>query len=183
MREPMPAVLRDLVGVDGVELRFLGDELRLHFARQMVPDFILAKRTVHQEHAARHQRAQHVVALQENPLVAGDEVRLRNQVAGVNRLRSEAQVRDRHRAGFLRIVNKISLPVVVGVFADDLDGILVRAHRAVRAQAIKQRAHHAVGFGRERRIVVEAGVVDVVLNADGEMIFRLGSASDCRTRP
>ena len=81
--------------------------------------------------------------------MAGDEVRFRNQVAGVDRLRSEAQVRDRHRAGFLRVVDEISLRVIVGVLADDLDGVLVRAHRAVRAQAVEHGANHAVGFGRE----------------------------------
>ena len=166
--------MRDLVGVDGVEFRFLGDQLRLHFAGQVVPDFIFCERTVEQEHAAWHQRAEHVVALEENPLMAGDEVRLGDQVAGMDRLRPEAQVRDRHRAGFLGVVDEVSLRIVVGVFADDLDGVLVGADRAVRAQAVKQGAHNAVGLGGERCVVVEAGVADVVVNADGEVIFRLG---------
>ena len=35
--------LRDLVGIDRVELGFLGDELRLYLAGQMVPDFIIGR--------------------------------------------------------------------------------------------------------------------------------------------
>src|ERR1017187_4089867 len=167
------SVLRDLVGVDGVEFRLLGDELRLYFPRQVVPQFIFPKRTVDQEYASRYQSAEHVVTLKENPLVAGDEVRFGHQITGVDGLRSEAQVRNRHRAGFFRVVNKVSLPVIVGVLADDLDGVLVSAHRAVRAETIEQSADHAVRLGRERGIIVEAGVADVVLNANREVIFRL----------
>ena len=56
------------------------DQLLLHHPRQLVPHLILAKRAVDEECPARHQRAKHVVALQENPLVACHEVRLRHQV-------------------------------------------------------------------------------------------------------
>ena len=55
----------------------------------MIPDFIWAKWTVEQEDAAGHEGAEHVVALEEYPLVAGDEVGFANEVAGANRLRSE----------------------------------------------------------------------------------------------
>ena len=55
----------------------------------------------------------------------------------------------------------------------DLDGVLVGAHGAIRAQAIKQRADGPRIFGRECSIVIQAGVRDVVANADGEMILRL----------
>ena len=106
--------------------------------------------------------------------MAGDEVCFRNQVAGTDRLRSEAQMRDGHRAGFLGVVNEISLRVVVGVLADDLDGILVGADRAVCSQTVEQGADHAVRLGGEGRVVVEAGVGDVVVDADGEVIFWLG---------
>ena len=51
-------------------------------------------------------------------------------------------MRNRDRAGFLRVVDEVALRVIIRVLADDLDGILVRADRAVRAQAVEQRPHH-----------------------------------------
>ena len=115
--------------------------------------------------------------------MAGDEIGLRNQIAGVNRLRTEAQMRNRHRARFLGVVNEVALRVVVGVLADDLDGILVGAHRAVRAQAVEHRADHAVWLNGEFRIVIQAGVADVVIDADREMILRLSLVRGCRIPP
>ncbi len=140
----------------------------------MVPDFIRAERAIEQERSSRHQRAQHVVALEEDPLVAGDEVGFRNQVGGVNGLRSEAQVRHRHRARLLRVVDKIALRVIVGVLADNLDGILVGAHGSIRAQAVEHGAHHVVRFGRKVGIVVETRMVQVIVNADREVLLGLG---------
>ena len=63
---------------------------------------------------------------------------------------------------------------MLGVLADDLDGILVGAHRAVSAEAVEHGADHGVGLGGERGIVVEAGVGNVVVDAYGEVIFDLG---------
>ena len=70
-----------LIGVNYVKLGLLGDQLRLDFTRQMVPNLVRPKRTIEQENAARNQGAEHVIALEENPLMAGHEVGLVNQVA------------------------------------------------------------------------------------------------------
>ena len=75
--------------------------------------------------------------------MAGHEVGPGNQVAGMDRLGAEAQVRDGDGAGFLRVVDEIALGVVVGFLADDLDGVLVGAHGAIGAQAVEQGAHRA----------------------------------------
>ena len=64
----------DLIGIDHEQLRLLRDQLLLHDARQMVPDFLPTERAIEQERPTRHQCAQHVVALEEDPLVAGDKV-------------------------------------------------------------------------------------------------------------
>src|ERR1035441_1156894 len=80
------------------------------------------------------------------------------------------------RARFFRIVNEVTLGVVGRVLADDFDGVLVRAHRAVGAESVKQGANHAVALGRERGIVIEAGVAYIIVDADCEMGFWLGPA-------
>ena len=67
--------------------------------------------------------------------VAGHEVGLVDIVGGADGLVAEAQVADGHAAGLLGVVLEVRLHVLVGVVADDLDGVLVGAHGAVAAQA------------------------------------------------
>ena len=112
-----------------------------------------------------------VLAFQEGELVAGDEVRLGDQVAGMDGLGSKAQVRDGHRAGLLGIVDEVALRVVGGLFADDFDGVLVGADRAIRAEAVEDGAHGAGLLGGEGGIVAQAGVGDIVVDADGEVVL------------
>ena len=67
--------------------------------------------------------------------MAGYEIRLLNQVGGLNRLLAETQMGHRHAAGLLGVIIKVCLRIHVGVVADDLDGVLVRAYRTVCAKA------------------------------------------------
>ena len=120
---------------------FLAMICSLHGAGQVVPDLVGAEGAVEQEDGARLGGLQHVEALQERELVAGDEGRAVDQVGGADRLRAEAQVRDGDRAGLLRVVDEVALGVVVRLLADDLDGVLVGADRAVGAEAVEERAH------------------------------------------
>ena len=82
-------------------------------------------------------------------------------------------MRGGHRSGLLRVVNEVALGKVRRFAADDLDRVLVGAHGAVRAEAVEQRAHRLRVFGREGRIVTQAGVRDVVVNANREVVLRL----------
>ena len=166
--------LGDLVAVDDVELQLLGDDLVLHGARQLVPDLVGIEGAVEQEGGAGFGELQHVDAFQEGELVAGHEIRLGDEVAGADRLGAEAQVGGGDGAGLLGIVNEVALGVVVGLFADDLDGVLVGADGAIRAESVEQGAHGAGGFGGVIGIVVQAGVGDVVLDADGEVVLGVG---------
>ena len=67
-------LLGHFVGIDHVEAQFLVDDVRLHFARQVIPDFIRAVDAVEQEDAAGLGILEHVEPLQEGELVAGDEI-------------------------------------------------------------------------------------------------------------
>ena len=68
-------------------------------------------------------------------VVAGDEVGLVDVVRALDGLVAEAQVADGDAAGLLGVVLEVSLHILVGVVADDLDGVLVRADGAVAAEA------------------------------------------------
>ena len=106
--------------------------------------------------------------------MAGHEIRLGNQVGGVNRLGAKAQVGNRDRAGFLGVVDEVTLRVVVRIFTDDLDGVLVGAHGAVGTQSVEDGAHGLGIFGRERGVNFQAGVGDVVHDAHHEVVARRG---------
>ena len=166
-------LLGDFVSVNHVELEFLFDDLLLHRARQVIPHFFRAIDAVQQERCARLGGLEHVIALEERELVARDKVRRADQVRCVNGARPKAQVRDRHRAGFPRVVVEKALRVIFGVFADDADRVVVGAHRAIRAQAVKQRAHRVFALGREIWIIGQARVRHVVVNANGKVILGL----------
>ena len=67
----------------------------------------------------------------------------------MDRLRSEAEMRNRLRAGFVRIVNKIALRVQTGIFGDDLDAVLVGSDGAVGAQSVEDRTGDIVLLDHE----------------------------------
>ena len=81
-------------------------------------------------------------------------------------------MRDRHRAGFLRIVNEIALREIIGVLADDFDRFLVRADGAIRSKPEELRANNIIRLDRKIGIEIEARVRQIVVDADGEMILR-----------
>jgi hypothetical protein len=91
----------------------------------------------------------------------------------MDRLGTEAQVRDGAGAGLLRVIHEIPLGKVPGLLSDDLDRVLVCAYCAVRAEAVEQAAHGFGIFGREARVVIDAGISDVIHYADCEVLLRL----------
>ena len=168
---PHPGFLGHLVGIDHEEAQLLVDDLLLHFLRQLVPDLVRAVHAVEQEHAAGLAVLEHVVALEERPLVTGQELRFGDEVAGANHIRPEAQVRHGDRAGFLRVIDEVALGVEAGLVADNLDRVLVGTHRAIRAESVEQAALHAVGLGREAVVHGKRGVGHVVIDAYREVIL------------
>jgi hypothetical protein len=118
--------------------------------------------------------AEDLVAADEVPLAAGDELGMRDEPGGADGLRSEAKMRDGDGAGFLGVVDEVALGEEVGLFADDLDGVFVRADGAVGAETDEDAAAHAGGLEFEVVVPRERGVGDVVVDADGEAVLRAG---------
>ncbi len=102
--------------------------------------------------------------------MARHEVRLRAEVGAVDRVRSEAQVRDGEPARLLRVVDEVALREVVGVGADDLDAVLVRAHGAVGAKPVEH-ALGATGILQQEGGDVDGSPGNVVRDAHGEVIL------------
>ena len=106
--------------------------------------------------------------------MAGDEVGLAraDQVRRTYGVRPEPQVRGGHRTRLLRVVDEIPLRVEVGTLSDDLDAVLVGAHRPVGAEPEEHGADHVVRLRRERVVDLERGVRDVIDDADREVVLR-----------
>ena len=85
----------------------------------------------------------------------------------------DAQVRNRDRAGLLGVVDEVALGVEIGFLADDLDRVLVGAHRTVRTEAIEDRRRNVGRLGPERRIPRQRRMRHVVDDADREMVLGL----------
>ena len=103
---------------------------------------------------------------------AADEARSFDQVRRPHALRTETQMRDRHRTRLLRVVLEVPLSVAVGIGADDLDAVLIGADGPVCAEADEDSAHLIVGEDVEAMIHLKAEVGQVIIDADGEMAFR-----------
>ena len=84
---------------------------------------------VEQEAAALLQILDHVVLVDIGRVMAGNKISLADVVGGFNGLVAEAQVRNGDAAGFFGVICKVALRVHIGMVADNLDGVLVRADR------------------------------------------------------
>ena len=165
---PEPGRARDAVAVDHVEAELLGDDLLLHLDGEPLPDLFRPEGGVQEEGGASPRALEHVDALQKRELVAGDEAGFLDQIRALDRLRSEAQVRDGDRTGLLRVVDEVALGVEVGLGADDLHRALRRANGAVRAEPVEDGARDLVPFDRQMAVPFEAQVRHVVDDAERE---------------
>ncbi len=164
---------RDLGRVHDIEAQFLVDDRLLHLVRHVRPDFRGGIGRGQQERRARLRRGEHVVLLEVVEAVARREVRLVAEVGAADDVRPEPQMGDGHAAGLLGVVLEVALGVVVGVGADDLDGVLVRAHRAVRADAPEHALLARPGRDLEALVPEQIPPRHVVHDAHGEMVDRL----------
>jgi len=106
--------------------------------------------------------------------VASDEAGPVHQVGGGDRLRAEAEVRDGARAGLLGVVDEVALGVRALARPEDLDRVLVGAHRAVRAEPVEDGPHRLRVLHVQVGGVGEREVGDVVGDPHGETRARGG---------
>ena len=105
--------------------------------------------------------------------MAGDEVGLVDVVRALDGLVAEAEVRDGHAAGLLGVVLEVGLHILVGMVADDLDGVLVGADGTVAAETPELALDGAFRSGVRCGMLLEGQVGDIVVDADGEVALRL----------
>ena len=164
---------RDVQSVDGIHLDLLLGEQVLHGRGKLGVELLVRPLAVEQEGAALFERGDHVVHRDVSGLVASHEIRLVDEVLGMDGLIAETQVRQREAARLLGVVFEIALRVLVGVVADDLDAVLVRTHGAVAAEAVELAAHGGLGSGVDELGVGDGRVGHVVVDTDGEVVLGL----------
>ena len=158
--------------VQSVDLDVVGGDVALGLGRHVLLQIGVRPLAVDQEGAAGLDVADHGEALHNvGGVVAGHEVSLVDVVGAADGVIAEAQVADGHAAGLLGVVLEVRLNILVGVVADDLDGVLVGAHGAVAAQAPELALDGAFRGGVGGVLLHQGGVGDVVHDAHGEVVL------------
>ena len=160
-------------GIDRVELDVILGDVALGRGVQMVAELLRRPLAVDHEHAARLDILDHLEALGDvGRVVAGHEVGLVDVVRALDLVIAEAQVADGHAAGLLGVVLEVCLNIFIGVIADDLDGVLVRADGAVAAETPELAGDGALGGSVGRVRLRQGEVGHVIDDADGELTLR-----------
>lgn len=162
---------RQLCCVDDVEVCVLAREVALHLCREMLLKLLDRPRAVEQEGAAVLEVSGNVVLFDVGRGVNRDKIRGIYQISAENRLVAKAQMALRQAAGLHRVVREIRLRVLAADKADGRNRVLVRADRAVAAETPQL----AADLARMRQLdlgVVERGMGNVIVDADGEVVLR-----------
>ena len=132
-----------------------------------------APRRVVEERAVLLQATQAVIFLQVARHVDSHEVGRADEVRSQDGLVAETQVRAGVAARFLRVVVEVGLAVLVGVVANDLDGVLVGTHSTVGAEAVELGFKRALRQDGDFLTDLERATGDVVLDTHGELVHGL----------
>ncbi len=159
--------------INYIELKLFCDNFLLHLKGQLSPDLFLVIGTIKQKGCSLLSLIEHVVLLKEGEVVAGNKIGGVDQIRRTDCFTAETQVADGYATRLLRVVDEVSLHLVICCIADDLDGVLIGADGTIGTKTVE---HSGVAFARhfEGRVVIEAGTGHVVVDAEGEVVFRLG---------
>ena len=161
-------------GVDGVDLDVVLGDVALGSSVQMVAQLLIAPLAVDEEGAAGLHITDDGEALGDvGRHMAGHKVGLVDVIGGLDGLVAEAQVADGDAAGLLGVILEVCLNILVGMVADDLDGVLVGADSTVAAQAPELALDGALGSHAGSGLLLQGEVGDIVHDADGELALHL----------
>ena len=127
-------LLSNLDTVDCVEVDVVLSNISLHWCREICVKFLRAPNTVKKECSARKKILHHIIFVNIWRIVAGNKICLVDKICWCNRWWAETKVRYRDTAGFLWIVEEITLSVHIGMVADNLDRVLICTYSTIRAE-------------------------------------------------
>ena len=160
--------------VDRVQLDVVVCNVALRLSIELLEKLCLIPLAVDQEDTAGLDVIDHLVAFFDvRRVVAGDEVCFVDVVRALDRLVTETKMGNGDTARLLRVILEVSLNVLVGVVADDLDGVLVRTDGTVAAQTPELALDRALGCGIRSRLLFERKVGHIIIDAKREVLLRL----------
>ena len=164
---------RDIRGVDGIEVDLLLGKDAFCTIGQMLFQTCHIPVGIQQESTALFNFRDYVKVLHVALFVAGHKIRHRDIVGRADGFMPETQVALGHASGLLGVILKVGLCILVRIVTDDLDGILVRANRTVRAETPEFAGDNALACRDNILAHWERGMGYIVINADGEVVFLL----------
>ena len=167
-------LLGQVDGVDGVQVDLMIVDILLGVCGQVMFQFLRSPLAVDQEGTAVTDVVDDLEALGDiSRSVASHEVCLMDIVGAADGAVAEAQVADGDAAGLLGVILEVCLDVLVGVVADDLDGVLVGANGTVAAQTPELGLDGARSRSAGSGLFFQGQIGQVVGDADGEVFLGL----------
>src|SRR5690606_6885390 len=114
------ALTRDPACIDREKAKVFRDHDLLHLERQAIPYLVGGEGSVEKHGRSSLRALEHIDPLEEGEMMARDEVSAPDEIGRADRAWAEAEMRHRHRAGLLRVVDEIALDVILRRRADDL---------------------------------------------------------------
>ena len=128
---------------------------------------------VDKEYAARLYVVYHLVSLDYiGRVMAGNEVSLVDVVGALNRLVAKAQVGNGDTACLLRVILEVSLNILVGMVADNLDGVFVCADCTVAAETPELALDSTLCRGVRSGLFSKREIGNVIGDTDCEVVLR-----------
>ncbi len=142
----------------------------LNFHRKIVPDFIFSERTGKKENAAFLCFGKHILLFDKAEFMTGQEAGFGNKVGFLDGFLAEAEMRNRDGSRLLGIVEEIALSVVIGIFPDNFDGVLIRADRPVGTKSVEKGFMSADFVELKVFIKIKRCVAYIIINTHGKVI-------------
>ena len=103
--------------------------------------------------------------------MAGNKVSLVDVIGALNRLVPETKVGYGYTAGLLRVILEVSLNILVGMVADNLDGVLVCADGSVAAETPELALDGAFCSSVGSFFLVERKIGNIILDTYRELVL------------
>ena len=94
-----------------------------------------------------------------------------NQIRCMDWFRPEPKMWNSYRSRFFRIIDKITLRIVICIFTNYFDCILVGSHSPISAKTKAYAANRFIRLYRKTIVVIQAGIADIIPNANCEVVF------------
>ena len=162
-------------GVNEIHADVVLNNITLCLCREVMRELFGIPLAVYEELSSWLDVAHHLETLGNiRGVVARHKVCLGDIVRRANSVIAKAQVADGDTTGLLGIILEIRLNVLVGMVADDLDGVFVGANRTVASNAPELALDGSFGCGiGSIRIFGQRQVGNIVHNANRKLMTRL----------